>query len=291
MDVYINRTNGINNPVGTNESAASFTEQDWTIGLGPFADKLMPDGPIGSHLEINSHGERGQILLLPPVKMENVSTFATLVRRLIVPGGFIEILACLAGSMPFGSLLAALEKAALAENGQSQSTDSFAVSGTGFTLAELKLARSELAAISRKIGRMSQSSPDQLAAEMAIIRRETKRNMQAIVELMQLAIRSGLTFIPDPAFPTKQTDDDRNGPLFCSTLARLTQCKVRAAILVQTEEGEGFGFESFGYRFGNWEGDVFDFTPDGQVRHVGLNLPRPVFRTHDGHGDGPLRVV
>ena len=82
-----------------------------------------------------------------------------------------------------------------------------------------------------------------------------------------------------------------NGPLFCTRLAAATQCKVRAAMIPQREEGEKSGNVHFSTPVGNWEGHVLDFSPSGEVRYAGFNLPRPVFRTHDQYGDGPARVT
>jgi hypothetical protein len=292
MDVYINRTDGINNPVGTNESKSSFTERNWTVGLGAFADKLMPKGAIGSHLEINCHGEPGKLKLLPDVTQENVTHFATLVRKLIRPGGFIEIMACLVARFPIDSIINQLKVQVRSEAGQAGvDVLGLPAPGTSFSVGQLVVARDALVRLNRRLDGIQFMPVAQASLELKDIRREVKRDMRAVVELMQIAIRSNLTFIPNPDFPQAQTEWDRNGPLLCSTLARLTQCKVRAAIIPQAEEGEGYGFQSFGYAFGNWDGDVFDFLADGQVRHVGLNVPRPVFRTHDEHGDGPLRLV
>jgi hypothetical protein len=66
---------------------------------------------------------------------------------------------------------------------------------------------------------------------------------------------------------------------------------VRAAMIPQVEEGEKSGNAQFSAPIGNWEGHVLDFAPSGDVRYAGFNLPRPVFRTHDEYGDGPLRVT
>src|SRR5262249_32971270 len=81
-----------------------------------------------------------------------------------------------------------------------------------------------------------------------------------------------------------------NGPLFCTRLASMTQCLVRAAMIPQAEEGERTGNYQYVTPFGNWEGHVLDFAPSGSVRYAGFNLPRPIFRPHDKYGDGPVRA-
>lgn len=40
---------------------------------------------------------------------------------------------------------------------------------------------------------------------------------------------------------------------------------------------------------GNWRGHVFDFGPDGSVKYLGYNLPRPVWVPMNPDIDGPVR--
>jgi hypothetical protein len=89
--------------------------------------------------------------------------------------------------------------------------------------------------------------------------------------------------------PGTPEDVTANGPLFCTQLADATGCRVRAAMFAQVEEQEVTGNRAYRTPFGNWDGHVFDFLPGRKVTYAGYNLPRPVFRTHDQHGDGPLR--
>ena len=82
-----------------------------------------------------------------------------------------------------------------------------------------------------------------------------------------------------------------NGLNFCLALARASGCVVRASSLVQSEEIGDVrdGVESDGFtpkwkathfisrdydRFGDWEGAVWDFKPNGEVKFLGANLPR-----------------
>jgi hypothetical protein len=82
---------------------------------------------------------------------------------------------------------------------------------------------------------------------------------------------------------------EENGLEFCLTLARTTGCTVRASRLTQCEENGDlygtFGIEEMPHiimrdfdRFGEWEGPVWDFTPNGRVTYLGCNLPRARLR-------------
>jgi hypothetical protein len=77
--------------------------------------------------------------------------------------------------------------------------------------------------------------------------------------------------------------EPRNGAYFCSQMATLTGCTVRAADVVQWEEfGKGAqsvrptsrGLNTKGYAFGNWEGHVIDFYPGGGVKYLGEAVRR-----------------
>lgn len=251
MDFFINMTDGIHNHFTVAEDPNAASGVNWPVTLPELIKRACPDGPQPGRLEINSHGDPACISLVPAVTHSNLPQFAGLIRQMLQPGGSIEILACLVGSPSFS------------------------------------LARAESKA-------MTPERFKELASEMRMQRRHVVTNTSPMpkttfspAELIDLAVTS----IKTPRAQMDQEQYDQNGSLFCSNLASLTGCRVRAAIYAQTEEDELTGNRHYSTPFGNWEGHVYDYMPDRSVRYAGFNVARPIFRTHDEYGDGPLRVA
>lgn len=109
----------------------------------------------------------------------------------------------------------------------------------------------------------------------------TNRGPDEVLSFVRQAIRMGRS----------RTFLGANGPLFCATLATLTGARVRASMYAQAEDEEVTGNRAWATTVGKWEGHVIDFMPGDAVHYAGFDLPRNVFRTHDEHGDGPLRAA
>ena len=88
---------------------------------------------------------------------------------------------------------------------------------------------------------------------------------------------------------TQNFGDEGNGLQFCLTLASTSGATVRAARLVQAEDNGDLYWSDGSVtqlhpimrdfdRFGDWEGPVWDFMPNGSVKYLGCNLPRARLR-------------
>lgn len=266
MDFFVNMHNGIHNHYSVNDSPYAAEGVNWPTTMAELAAKHCPKGPTGHRLEINSHGWPAQILLQPYVNFQNLHQFTTLVRRLIKPGGAIEILSCWVAAFPADDVADAL----LASRPSAPPPSRAAAPARGLVF------------------HATEPTPPKLTLSGPQVRLLA---MRAIASHQELIFPTHFTGGRTPAPGTSEYAAAANGPLFCTRLAKATRCVVRAAMIPQLEEGEGSGNRWFNTPIGNWEGHVLDFQPTGDVRYAGFNVPRPVFRTHDEHGDGPLRVV
>ncbi len=267
MDFFVNMHNGIHNHYMVNESEFAAEGVNWPVTMAKLADKHCPKGPLGGRLEINSHGWPAQILLQPNVTLRNLEQFAAAVRRLIKPGSAIEILACWIAAFPANAVED--ELAATHRHPPAPVLPRPAATSRGLVLA------------------VKPPPPPKPALTGAQIRLLA---LHAIATGKELLFSSSYTGTRNVSPATEAYNDAVNGPLFCSRLAKRTGCFVRAGMVPQAEEGENSGNAWFNTPIGDWEGHILDFSPTGDVKYVGFNVPRPVFRTHDMYGDGPLRV-
>lgn len=257
---------GISVHFSVGESKYAAEGVNWPMTMASLAEKYCRNGPSGDMLEINSHGHAGTICLMPFVGFKQLDQFAILVRKLIKPGGGIEVLSCVVAA--------------------------FNTDGLKNYLNPILLPDHISAANQYKADRRQIVQSQEQGTEI-----KTNLDGKQIISVVTDAINSNREFlIPQnetmSAEPSTNSDDYRcyaNGPLFCSRLAVKTMTTVRAAMVPQVEEGEKSGNQHYSTPIGNWEGHVLDFLPGGGVRYAGFNLPRPVFRTHDQHGDGPIR--
>ena len=201
----------------------------WQHGLKRLADTYCPKGPEGDVLEINSHGNPATLVFYPQVSFHNMQVFADLVRPLIKPGGMVEVLACHVAQFHPDALSSRIKK-----------KDSLA------TTWNERAFKFELV---RQLN----------AGTNTALSGKTGFTTQEVVALHQQAVDTGEERI-DGVAP--------NGPLFCVRLARATQCIIRAATIIQLEEG---GAKN---PIGNWEGHILDFLPTGTIQYAGLNLKR-----------------
>jgi hypothetical protein len=225
-----------------------WAKKGWRSGVADLArlvKRRAHEGKI-TNLEIQSHGEAGKIIVPPKdhITNENVHLFAAMLRPLMAKGGLIEILACkVAGFSRY-----TFEP----EKGKNQyPPEVIEEYFGGFEKDPVKL---EKAGVNYIVVPVTGSGLDNYNKVMA-----DGRNTYM-----------GLT---------------DNGLEFCLTLARGTGAIVRSSRLTQVEEnGDIYG--TWGImdmpspitrdfdRFGNWEGNVWDFMPDGSVKYLGCNLPR-----------------
>jgi hypothetical protein len=268
VEFFVNMHDGIHNHYTVNESPFAAEGVNWPATMDALGDKYCRQRPTAYRLEINSHGEPATICLQPKVGFQNLPQFAQAARRLVRPNGFIEILSCWVASFNFWALAEAVRPT--------------------YRPATMKAVQ---AYGKDRIAQLRQENSGQ--------RITTNVDAQTLLRAVYEAIRTNDDFLlgtrgPETPPPyqagTREYRQTANGPLFCTRLASLTQCRVRAAMIPQLEEGEKSGNAQFSTPIGDWEGHVLDFMPSGEVRYAGFNLPRPVFRTHDQYGDGPLRV-
>lgn len=241
MDFFINMSNGIHNHFTVTENRGAVSGVNWPVGVEKLIAKYCAKGPQGDYLEINSHGDPGEIELVPPVNFRNLASFAHKLNRLMKPGGLIEILACSVGYIQSNKLMTYMTDPKLKGSYYSFELDAYKSRKT------TTLTRQDVESIIRKAIAFGGSS---ISAHSTV----------------------------------------GNGPFFCSRLAQMSRCRVRAATYIQTEEGEGSGNKFYNTPIGNWEGHVIDFLPNGSVSYAGFNVPRPVFKTSDQYGDGPARL-
>jgi hypothetical protein len=91
----------------------------------------------------------------------------------------------------------------------------------------------------------------------------------------------------EQALLTKDFGQKENGLDFCVRMARGSQCIVRASEVEQTEvSGDTIEFDTFG----DWEGRVWDFMPDGSITYLGYCLSRAGI-PYPAQWSGSLAVV
>lgn len=199
------------------------------------------------NLEIQSHGKPGEIVAQGGnITNDNVAQFGGMLRAVMIAGGLIEVMAC-------------------------------NVAGFGIrTFREGSL----------------RYSPEVLAAYFGGMDKDPVR-MEKQPDGSQVVKRLGWK---EAAFAKGRTAEWRtlpmsysqNGLEFCLTLARTSGAIVRASSLVQVEEF-GDTADSDGInttykidhvimrnydRFGDWDGPVWDFMPNGTVNYLGCSIPR-----------------
>lgn len=183
-------------------------------------------------VEIHCHGLPARLLLGTDlgVSRANVDSFGRQLQDVIMAGGLIEILACM------------------------------------------------VAAQTRRWGQILRTEPRNIAGYVA----EYHGKIQELYmgrrwQTTQGLVMTGASFSPNAIKPFKPDEQfvpqpDENGLEFCRSLARTTRATVRAAITVQGEEAALISndWTPAVSPIGSWEGPVFDFSPDGSVRCLGM---------------------
>jgi hypothetical protein len=251
-------TGGIN--VGANDEGRPYLvegKNGWRSAVAELTRRVQQrnQGKI-VNLEIQSHGLPGTIVAAGGnITNENVTAFGAALRAVMQSGGLIEIMACLVASFT-----------------------RFTFSG-GTIKYGPEVLDPYLNAFESDPVHWSDKDPN--TRKMSVIR---------ITD-------------PDRLKSLKTANDERrtalwsyqdNGLEFCLQLARTSGAIVRASRLVQMEEyGPNTEYNSLGVavssttehpimgdydRFGDWDGPVWDFMPNGTVKYLGCGIPRHKFR-------------
>lgn len=199
-----------------------------------------------TNLEIQSHGLPGTIVVPSGnITNDNVAQFGGMLRAVMAPGGLIEVMAC-------------------------------KVAGVGLRTFNEGTLQYSADVLEEYYGGM-----DKDPVRMQNI---DGRNVVTRLDWKQALWAKGRT-----AEWRKQLMSYReNGLEFCLTLARNSGAVVRASSLVQNEEfGDNYDTNGFQTtyttdhfimrdydRFGDWEGPVWDFKPDGKVKYLGCSIAR-----------------
>jgi hypothetical protein len=202
MRFFLNSSaaDGIRLADATAASTLAASSHNWPESIRKLSETHCTNGPVGTVLEINSHGHPGELEFTPAVSFHNVQLFAKSVRSLIQPNSLIEVLACSVASFsPLG----------LAKHIKTKNR-------TAATWIERTFS-SEVREHNREVKRLTPGI-------------KTKFTQQQIVEMAGAAIAAGCEDFEDEEF--------KNGPLFCVRLAMASLCKVRAAMIPQLEEGK-----------------------------------------------------
>ncbi len=192
------------------------------------------------NLEIHCHGLPATLLLGDEraVTNGNVREFGTTLKQVIMPGGMIELLACKVAAPGDGYGVRRLLSAPKAN------------------IADYREEYHGAIRLRKTRNYSPKNSDGTINYYKALYDNEfTERTKKIEDDPM-------VSFIPDFA-----TD----GLRFCLTLAASSSCTVRAAFNSQEEEGED---SLFGSPIGNWEYEVFDFSPGGGIKFLGTSPSR-----------------
>ncbi len=251
--------------IGVNDLRSGYcvwSRRGWRAAVHDLAVMVSArnQGKITS-LEIQSHGEYGRIIMptKPDITNDDVEGFGASLKPMMSTGGMIEIMAC---------KVAGFSRRTLApEKGKNQYAPEV---------------------IDEYIGGM-EKDPMMIDSERNYLRISGSL-LDNYMQRMQEARSSYM-------------EPQDNGLQFCLTLARTTACTVRAARLVQAEEAGDIYFFDGKIRekphpimrdfdhFGDWEGPVWDFMPNGSVKYLGCNLPRHRLRFPVHEPAGPRQLT
>jgi len=196
------------------------------------------------HLEIHCHGLPGELLLGAnrAVTNHNVKTFAMSLKKALMPGSLIELLACSVASQ------SNTEKLLAAPQYQIE----------GYREDYHGVIRQ------RRTRDYFGGKPNDTQFFRPLYGNQfTER---------KVPIKDNRNVFYKPKF-------EKDGLKFCLDLAAFSECVVRAAYVPQIEEGGGDIFDS---PIGNWECEVFDFHPGGVIKFLGSSPYRgPMMNSFD----------
>jgi hypothetical protein len=297
--------------VPSSESANTVRcEPSWEATVDLLRDEVEKRGAPITHLEIHCHGHPAALDICQTVDHQNIESFAAALNTVMSPWGYIELLACLVAQHPIAQF-GAVGRVMFPNQLQLQSLD-----------AESIQAQSQSSVYTIRSGLPSEISglpPATIREDAAAnyfrpifdaARAKSKNNLRPTTSnsesrgFMLLEARRADTlaqihkqFSPDQidtaqsileqALLTKDFGQKNNGLDFCVRMARSSQCIVRASEVEQTEtSGDIIEFDTFG----DWEGRVWDFMPDGSITYLGYCLSRAGI-PYPAHWSGSLAVV
>jgi hypothetical protein len=269
----------------TSGAAVCFNE-DWRTGIPKLKERIAPAGPIVTDIEINCHGENARLLLLPTVDFTNLALFASQISTLAMPGGRIHLFACKVCGL--GPNYVRARTMAVHRMRGSAIPDAQVGLDPVWNQYDALNDQSPYMGRGKYMERFNTIAllPVQLTTIMqgAIASGSQKLEREYQVEQLVDVTKPGGKVVEE-AVLKRRVAVSLNGPLFCSQLARATGCTVRASTLVQEEEGDAMvPTGRYMHPFGEWEGLVFDFLPNGNVRFVGDNPSRFLDRDVDHSG-------
>jgi hypothetical protein len=254
--------------VGANDEASPYLvegEKNWRAGVAELARRVNSRGQGKiTNLEIQSHGRPATIVVSQRevIDYQSVFSFGTMLKPLMAPGGLIEIMACQVASYDPRALDPRMPTV------HSSATHEY---WDGFSDAAVILKQ----------------GPD---------RRHRVEPLTGVA-LTQFREKIALqrTMLIGPG---------GDGLGFCLNLAHASGATVRASRLTQNEEYTevdiGKAAENIVQdhpimmdydRFGDWEGPVWDFMPNGTVKYLGCNLPRHRLRFPAAEPAGPQQLT
>jgi hypothetical protein len=254
--------------VGANDEASPYLvegEKNWRAAVAELAHRVNTrrQGKI-TNLEVQSHGRPATIVVSQSevIDYQSVTQFGSMLRPLMAPGGLIEIMAC---------QVASYEPRALDNKMPTQYSSAVAEYWDGFSDAAVIL----------KPGPDGRHRPERLTGD-------TLTQFRARIALQR----------------TMHIRPDGDGLGFCLNLARASGARVRASRLTQNEEYTPVDIGKLSEnivqdhpimqdydRFGDWEGPVWDFMPNGTIKYLGCNLPRHRLRFPAQEPAGPRQLT
>lgn len=242
--------------VGANDEESKYFvwgQKGWHAAIGELTDLVRSrphEGKI-TNLEIQSHGYPAKIIVPPDdnITYENVAEFGAFLKPIMARGGLIEILACMVAGL-----------------------------GRGAFRTDAKWNTYPPEVIEEYFGGFEKDP---------VFLEKQGDGMHKAVRLTGSRLETAMKNVRHQRVSAMSPED--NGLEFCLTLARTTGCTARASRLTQCEENGDiygtFGIEDMPHiimrdfdRFGDWEGPVWDFMPNGQVKYLGCSLPRARLR-------------
>ncbi|MBX3281580.1 MAG: hypothetical protein KF756_03795 [Acidobacteria bacterium] len=217
-------------------------------------------------LEIHCHGLAGAIDLGGDrsVSNHNVRGFGIALKAALLPGGLIEVLACLVASQEGeGSLLTA--PISRIEGYREDYHGAIRLIRTRDYDREARFMPSAEVGADGKV--------QYGASKWGMGRTRLPHYGGRFTPREKPLVDDPLGFFR-PAF-------EHDGLRFCLELASSSGCTVRAAVRSQIEEGTLTGYERLHSPIGNWEFEVFDFQPDGHIQFLGSSPFRGPINSFD----------
>jgi hypothetical protein len=251
---------------------------------------IPPWGIPITHLEILCHGTPAHLHFSQHIDYKNVESFAAALRTVMNPLGFIEVLACLVAQHKIHPLR--LQNIMFESNTafeQDSSILQYTNPGTPPALqlpswlSNLPLSTIRIEAVEAYFQPIFEAQ-DGVRSIKDLPRQETTLKKElaeydARNSAKSATLRDSISMdqiksseqLFKQALLTRDFGQDRNGLDFCLRFTRVSNCIVRASETLQYETSkDSRNFDTFG----DWDGRVWDFLPDGNIKYLGKNLRR-----------------